>query len=599
MVTTRTTSNPTVSSATRLGPAERADAIAALRETELDILVVGGGIVGTGSALDAVTRGLTVGLVEARDFASGTSSRSSKLVHGGIRYLEQLDFRLVREALIERGLLLQRIAPHLVKPVRFLYPLKKRVIERLYVGAGMMLYDIFSYTGLRPPGVPHHRHLSKRQVQRAIPSLASDALVGGITYYDAQVDDARYVAMLARTAARYGAHVASRVRVEGFVKVGERVVGVQAHDLETGERFEIRAKQVVNATGVWTDDTQAMVGERGQFKVRASKGIHLVVPRDRFQSKMGLLLRTEKSVLFVIPWGRHWLVGTTDTDWHLDKAHPAATAADIDYVLAHVNSVLAVPLTREDVEGVYAGLRPLLAGESDQTSKLSREHLVAHSVPGLVVIAGGKWTTYRVMAKDAIDAAVDALDGKIPESTTDEIALVGAEGYQAAWNRRSKIAQESGLHVARIEHFLNRYGTLTEDVLELIGDDPSLADPLPGADDYVGAEVVYAAANEGALHLEDVLARRTRISIEAWDRGVSAAPVAARLMAGVLGWDKAREEREVQTYLKRVAAERASQLQPDDESADRIRLEAPDIVDVDAAAEKAAKRSVKASPASA
>jgi glycerol-3-phosphate dehydrogenase len=599
MVTTSTTSNPAVSSATRLGPAERADAIAALRDTELDILVVGGGIVGTGSALDAVTRGLTVGLVEARDFASGTSSRSSKLVHGGIRYLEQLDFRLVREALIERGLLLQRIAPHLVKPVRFLYPLKKRVIERLYVGAGMMLYDIFSYTGLRPPGVPHHRHLSKRQVQRAIPSLAPDALVGGITYYDAQVDDARYVANLARTAAHYGAHVASRVRVEGFVKVGERVVGVQAHDLETGERFEIRAKQVVNATGVWTDDTQAMVGERGQFKVRASKGIHLVVPRDRFQSKMGLLLRTEKSVLFVIPWGRHWLVGTTDTDWHLDKAHPAATAADIDYVLAHVNAVLSIPLTREDVEGVYAGLRPLLAGESDQTSKLSREHLVAHSVPGLVVIAGGKWTTYRIMAKDAIDAAADALDGKIPESTTDEIALVGAEGYQAAWNRRSKIAQESGLHVARIEHFLNRYGTLAEDVLELISDDPSLADPLPGADDYVGAEVVYAAANEGALHLEDVLARRTRISIEAWDRGVSAAPVAARLMADVLGWDKDREEREVQTYLKRVAAERASQLQPDDESADRIRLEAPDIVDVDAEAAKAAKAAEKARNASA
>ncbi|WP_223691757.1 glycerol-3-phosphate dehydrogenase/oxidase [Leifsonia poae] len=583
------TSTPTVSFSSRLGPAERADAIRALKETELDILVVGGGIVGTGSAVDAVTRGLSVGLVEARDFASGTSSRSSKLVHGGIRYLEQLDFRLVREALIERGLLLQRIAPHLVKPVRFLYPLKKRVVERAYVGAGMLLYDIFSYTGLRPPGVPHHRHLSKRQVQRAIPSLANDALVGGITYYDAQVDDARYVANLARTAAHYGAHVATRVRVEGFLKVGERVVGVQAHDLETDERFEIHAKQVVNATGVWTDDTQAMVGERGQFKVRASKGIHLVVPRDRFQSKMGLLLRTEKSVLFVIPWGRHWLIGTTDTDWHLDKAHPAATAADIDYLLAHVNSVLGVPLTREDVEGVYAGLRPLLAGESEQTSKLSREHLVAHSVPGLVVIAGGKWTTYRIMAKDAIDAAVDALDGKIPRSTTEEISLVGAEGYQAAWNKRGRIASESGLHVARIEHLLNRYGTLAEDILALIRENPALAEPLPGADDYVGAEVVYAATNEGALHLEDVLARRTRISIEAWDRGVSAAPVAAKLMAGVLGWNKAREDREVQTYLERVAAERASQLQPDDESADRIRLEAPDIVDVDAAAAKMAK----------
>ena len=390
--------------------------IDALKTKELDILVVGGGIVGTGSALDAVdprtarrhARGARLGV-------SGTSSRSSKLVHGGIRYLEQLDFRLVREALIERGLLLQRIAPHLVKPVRFLYPLRQRVIERVYVGAGMLLYDIFSYAGGRPPGVPHHRHLTKRQVQRAVPSLASDALVGGITYYDAQVDDARYVAILARTASFYGAHVASRVRVDGFLKVGERVVGVQAHDLETDEHFEIRAKQVVNATGVWTDDTQAMVGERGQFKVRASKGIHLVVPRDRFQSKMGLLLRTEKSVLFVIPWGRHWLIGTTDTDWNLDKAHPAATAADIDYLLEHVNSVLAVPLTREDVEGVYAGLRPLLAGRvatrppSCPASTSSRT-----PCPGLVVVAGGKWTTYRVMAKDAIDAAVDALDGHDP-----------------------------------------------------------------------------------------------------------------------------------------------------------------------------------------
>ena len=567
-----------VTRSTKLGPEEREGALARLREKELDILVVGGGIVGAGCALDAVTRGLSVGILEARDWASGTSSRSSKLVHGGIRYLEQLDFRLVREALTERGLLLQRIAPHLVKPVRFLYPLRKRVTERVYIGAGMLLYDIFSYTGGRPPGVPHHRHLSKRQVQRSIPSLANDALVGGITYYDAQVDDARYVASLVRTASFYGAHAASRVRVEGFIKVGERVVGVQAHDLETGERFEVRAKQVVNATGVWTDDTQRMVGERGTFKVRASKGIHLVVPRDRFQSSMGLLLRTEKSVLFVIPWGRHWLIGTTDTDWQLDKAHPAATAADIDYLLEHVNSVLSVPLTREDVEGVYAGLRPLLAGESDKTSKLSREHLVGHSVPGLVVIAGGKWTTYRVMAKDAIDAAVDALDGRVPASTTQNIPLLGAEGYQAAWNKRGKIARAFGLHTVRVEHLLNRYGTLTDELLDLIRAESSLADPLPGADDYIGAEVVYAASHEGALHLEDVLARRTRISIEAWDRGASAAPVAARLMAGVLGWDKAREKREVAYYLKRVAAERASQEQPDDQSADRVRLEAPDIV---------------------
>lgn len=572
------TTHNNVSRSTKLGMEERDAAIEALKSKELDILVVGGGIVGTGAALDAVTRGLSTGLLEARDWASGTSSRSSKLVHGGIRYLEQLDFRLVREALIERGLLLQRIAPHLVKPVRFLYPLNKPVFERLYIGAGMLLYDLFSWTGGRPPGVPHHRHLSKRQVLTSIPSLKSDAFVGGLTYYDAQVDDARYVSSLARTASAYGAHVASRVRVEGFIKVGQRVVGVKAHDLQTDERFEIRAKQVVNATGVWTDDTQSMVGERGQFKVRASKGIHLVVPRDRFQSNMGLLLRTEKSVLFVIPWGRHWLIGTTDTDWHLDKAHPAATAADIDYLLEHVNKILAVPLTREDVEGVYAGLRPLLAGESEQTSKLSREHLVAHSVPGLVVIAGGKWTTYRVMAKDAIDAAVDALDGKIPASATENIALLGAEGYQAAWNKRGKIARAFGVHTARIEHLLNRYGVLTDELLDLIKDDPTLAEALPGADDYIGAEVVYAASHEGALHLDDVLARRTRISIEAWDRGVSAAPVAAKLMGGVLGWDEERIEKEVSYYLKRVAAERASQEQPNDEAADRVRLEAPDIV---------------------
>lgn len=567
-----------VTRSSKLGPAERAAAIETLKTKELDILVIGGGIVGTGAALDAVTRGLRVGMVEARDWASGTSSRSSKLVHGGIRYLEQLDFRLVREALIERGLLLQRIAPHLVKPVRFLYPLTKPVFERFYIGAGMLLYDLFSYTGGRPPGVPHHRHLSKRQLHRAAPSLRGDAFRGGLVYYDAQVDDARYVASLARTASFYGAHVASRVRVEGFLKVGERVVGAIAHDLETGEKFEIKARQVVNATGVWTDDTQAMVGERGQFKVRASKGVHLVVPRDRFQSKVGLLLRTEKSVLFVVPWGRHWLIGTTDTDWDLDKAHPAATAADIDYLLKQVNRVLAVPLTREDVEGVYAGLRPLLAGESDETSKLSREHIVAHSVPGLVVVAGGKWTTYRVMAKDAIDEAVAALDGKIPPSTTDEIGLLGAEGYQAAWNKRAKIARAFGVHKVRIEHLLNRYGVLTDELLDLIRSRPELKEPLPGADDYIQAEVVYAATHEGALHLDDVLARRTRVSIEAWDRGVSAAPVAARLMGEALGWDEARIEREIGFYRKRVEAERASQLQPDDASADRARLEAPDIV---------------------
>ena len=562
-----------------LSPQARTDAIDAMANAEeLDILVIGGGVVGTGSALDAATRGLTTGLLEARDFASGTSSRSSKLIHGGLRYLEMLDFRLVHEALQERGLLLQRLAPHLVKPVPFLYPLQHRWWERFYAGAGVALYDGMAISSGYGAGLPLHRHLTRRGAMRLVPSLKKSALIGALQYYDAQVDDARHTMELARTAASYGAHVANRVKVTGFLRQGERVTGVQAKDLESGREFEVRAKQVVNATGVWTDDTQGMVGERGQYHVRASKGIHLVVPKDRIQSSTGMILRTEKSVLFIIPWGRHWLIGTTDTDWKLDKAHPAATSKDIEYLLDHVNAVLTTPLTREDVEGVYAGLRPLLAGESESTSKLSREHVVAHAAPGLVVVAGGKYTTYRVMAKDAVDAAAAALDGRVPKSVTKNTPLVGADGYQALWNQRHLIAQKSGLHVARIEHLLNRYGGLIDEVLALVKEDPSLGEQLPGTQDYLKAEIVYAARSEGARHLDDVLARRTRISIEAWDRGVEAADAAARLMAPILGWDGQAIEREVSFYARRVQSERDSQDQPDDESADKVRLEAPDIV---------------------
>src|SRR5918992_600390 len=436
-----------------------------MAEGELDLLVVGGGVVGAGTALDAVTRGLSTGLVEARDWASGTSSRSSKLIHGGLRYLEMLDFALVREALKERGLLLERIAPHLVKPVPFLYPLQHQGWERLYAGSGVAMYDAMSMARGHGRGLPMHRHLTRRHALRIAPCLKKDALVGALQYYDAQMDDARYVATLVRTAAAYGAKVANRARVTGFLREGERVVGARVQDVEAGGEYEIHAKQVVNATGVWTDDTQAMVGERGQFHVRASKGIHLVVPKDRIHSTTGLILRTEKSVLFVIPWGRHWIIGTTDTDWDLDKAHPAASSADIDYLLEHVNSVLAVPLTRDDVQGVYAGLRPLLAGESEPTSKLSREHTVAHPVPGLVVVAGGKYTTYRVMAKDAVDAVAHGLDEKVPESCTDRVTLTGGDGFQALWNARHKLARTSRLHVARIEHLLRRDGTVVDDIL--------------------------------------------------------------------------------------------------------------------------------------
>jgi glycerol-3-phosphate dehydrogenase len=548
-----------------------------MAEDELDILVIGGGIVGAGSALDAMTRGLTTGIVEARDWASGTSSRSSKLIHGGLRYLEMLDFGLVREALTERGLLLDRIAPHLVRPVPFLYPLQHRGWERAYAGAGIALYDAMAYTSGTAHGLKHHRHLSRKHALREAPCLRKDALTGAIQYWDAQMDDARYAVTVVRTAASFGALAANRVEVTGFLRQGERVTGAAATDLETGNTFEIRAKQVINATGVWTDDTQGLADTRGQFHVRASKGIHLVVPRDRLPSQTGLILRTEKSVLFVIPWGRHWIIGTTDTDWSLAKEHPAASSSDIDYLLEHLNSVLNSPLTREDVEGVYAGLRPLLSGESESTSKLSREHVVGHPVPGLVVVAGGKYTTYRVMAADAIDEATRTMDARVPPSCTAEVPLTGADGYRALWNQRRALAVTSGIHVARVEHLLNRYGSCVHELLDSIRADPSLAAPLPGADDYLAAEARYAVTHEGARHLDDVLTRRTRISIESWDRGVSAAPVIADLMASILDWGDEDKKREIELYLARVAAERDSQTQPDDATAEAARLEAPDI----------------------
>ena len=564
----------------KLGPDERAAALAALTRTEHQVLVVGGGVVGAGVALDAVTRGLSVGLVEARDFGSGTSSRSSKLIHGGLRYLEQLNIGLVREALGERSLLLQQIAPHLVRPVSFLFPFSHHVWERAYVGTGVTAYDVLGFSMGQSRGLPTHRQLSRRGALRLAPALKRSAFTGALLYWDAQVDDARFVMTMVRTAAAYGTLAATRTQVTGFLREGERVTGVRAVDLESGTELEIRAQQVVNATGVWTDEIQAMVGGRGVINVRASKGVHLVVPRDRIQSATGIILRTPFSVLFVIPWGRHWIVGTTDTAWSLDKAHPAASRTDIDYVLGQLNRVLAVPLTRDDVEGVYAGLRPLLAGESDTTSKLSREHIVAHPVPGLVMVAGGKYTTYRLMARDAVDAVAHGLDGRVAPSCTETIPLVGADGHLALWNARYALARSSGLHVARIEHLLHRYGTLAGEVIDLIAADPGLGKELGGADDYLRAEVVYAASHEGARHLDDVLARRTHISIETWDRGLSAAQEAAELMAGPMRWRSRQVAREVEHYRARVAAERASQDAITDSDADAIRLGAPEIVPV-------------------
>ena len=557
----------------------------------LDVLVVGGGVVGTGAALDAVSRGLTVGLLEQRDLASGTSSRSSKLIHGGLRYLEMFDFALVREALEERGLLLTRLAPHLVRPVPFLYPCTTRC-ERPYVGAGLALYDALAMAGRYDMGVPKHKHLFRRQVARIAPDLRTDELTGAIRYYDCQVDDARLVVTLARTAAQHGAHrrhadAGHRLPARG--RAGRR----RARDATSrpAPTLEVRARVVVNAAGVWTDEVQGLLGGDLALDVEASKGIHLVVPRDRIRSECGFITKTEKSVLFVIPWGRHWIIGTTDTAWDLDLAHPAASRADIDYLLDHVNQLLRVPLDHDDVEGVYAGLRPLLTGKAGRgvgsggegearsaTTKVSREHTVASPVPGLVLIAGGKLTTYRIMARDAVDLAVTGWPDVAP-SHTERVPLLGADTLpdadQPAGGARASLGARGGPHrpPARTIRRTGRRGPRRSS-----SSVPSSALPLPGTEDYLAAEIVYAVTHEGARHLDDVLARRTRISIETFDRGTVAVGAAADLMAAELGWDTARRDDEVDHYLRRVEAERQSQQKPTDQEADEARVSAPEIV---------------------
>ena len=557
-----------------LGPDARSSALERLTDADADVVVIGGGVTGAGCALDATTRGLRTVLFEQRDIASGTSSRSSKLIHGGLRYLEQFDFRLVFEALQERSLLSQRLAPHLVRPVSFLYPLTRRFWERPYVGAGIGLYDLFASRGDNP--LPRHRHLTAKGVARIAPGLDPDSNVGAVLYWDAQVDDARHSLAVARTAAAHGADILTSTRVVSLIRDGDRVTGVVARCLETGRELRVRAKCVINATGVWSDDIQEMIGE-GKLRVRASKGVHLVVPRDRLDAGTGIISRTERSVLFIIPWRAHWLIGTTDTDWDLDRAHPAASQADIAYLLDRVNALVKRPIGLEDIQGVYAGLRPLLSGESDDTSKLSREHAVARPAPGVVSVAGGKYTTYRVMAADAIDATGPDLGRPLPPSVTDATPLVGAPGYHAHANRQARLADDAGLDPATISHLLSRHGDEIGEILDLTTDDPELAHPIIAGHPYLRAEVVRSVRSEGALHLDDVLTRRTRLSIESWDRGVEAATSVAEIMGPLLGWDQARTDDELFHYRSRVEAERDSQLQVDDHTADAARLGAPDV----------------------
>lgn len=566
---------------TALTVEQRTRALEAMSDPEgLDVLVVGGGVTGAGIALDAAARGLRTGIVEMGDWASGTSSWSSKLVHGGLRYLYQLDFALVHEALTERGRLLTRTAPHLVKAQPFLWPLKHQY-ERTYSAVGVGMYDALAIAGAHGhQTVPIQKHLGRPGTRALAPALDSSRLAGSIRFFDARVDDARLVLDLVRTAVGLGALAANRTKVTGFLKdASGTVTGARVTDLVTGQEREVRAARTINATGVWTEETQDLATPDGGLKVLASKGIHIVVPKEAIDAETGIFLRTEKSVLFIIPWPRYWVIGTTDTPWTEDMAKPVATAADVDYVLEHANSVLTRPITREDIIGVYAGLRPLLQphlrpGAEASSTKVSREHTVTRVAPGLTAIAGGKLTTYRVMASDAVDHALGEGLAKAHPCATADLPLVGAEGYTELAARAGEVADARGWTLARVTHLLDRYGDELPALLEAADEhdashpeEPAWAAPLDAAPAFLRAEVAWAVTHEGASTLDDVLVRRVRLDIERRDRGLGAADEVLAVMAPLLGWtvEEAAEQRAA--YAARVEALAAAEAEATDASA--------------------------------
>jgi glycerol-3-phosphate dehydrogenase len=538
-------------SSSSLNSQQRSSAIAALAREEFDVLVIGGGVNGVGIALDAASRGLSVALVESSDFAAGTSSKSSKLIHGGLRYLEQYDFKLVREALNERELMVSTLSPHLVKPVSFLYPLQEKLKERTYVGAGMALYD--ALRGFKR-ALPWHKHLSQKRISEIAPSLRLDVITGGYQYFDAQVDDARHTMSIARTAAKYGAVITTRTRCDELVMKGKRVIGAQVTDVETGNSISVKAKTTVMAAGVWTDPLYKKFGIKPGYAVRMSKGAHIVVPGDAIKSETGVIIKTDVSVLFIIPWGDKWIVGTTDTDYDESREEPLASRDDVSYIINQANRVLEPKLRREQVIGVFAGLRPLVSTDPDSpTTKLSREHVVDSPTPGFVSIAGGKYTTYRVMAEDAVNEAINHLRKIVPDSVTETLAIIGADGYSALMNQIPRLAKLYGVDELTVEHLLNRYGSLIDEVLSPAVQRTDLLDRVVPDLPYLNAEILYAVTHEGALSVDDVLSRRTRISFEAKDQGLSVVDSIAHIIGEVLGWSAKERKASIAHYRELIS----------------------------------------------
>jgi glycerol-3-phosphate dehydrogenase len=538
-------------------PGWRRAALEALADEKFDILIVGGGIVGVGALLDATSRGLRAALVEQRDIASGTSGRSSRLIHGGLRYLEQLHFGLVWEALHERSRLL-RLAPHLVRLEPFLFPIYGiPLLHQGFYGAGIFLYDLL---GSRADG-GFSRHLRPASALEYAPDLHRRGLTGAILYHDAVEDDARLALAVLRTALSGGAVAATRVRAEAPLLDGERLIGASVVDLERDRRFEVRAERVIDATGVWAADSEARFATLdGADAFVPSRGSHILIRRDRLPADGGITIRIPGRVVFIIPWPGHWIIGTTD---HPDQRRPEdlhAPTSDVDELLETVNKRLDIDLARGDIVGTYAGMRPLVGDPGGSTVKASREHRVAADASGLVRISGGKYTTYRVMARDVVDASLGRTEARKRRSRTADLPLVGSaprgelEAVAASLERplRDAAAQRGQTRVtwpARVaQRLADRYGREAVEVARL-SHDLDLAVPLGERVDHLLGEVAWAARYELALTLDDVLARRMRLAQELPDRGASIAPRVAAVLGAELGWDEARQAEEVERYL--------------------------------------------------
>jgi glycerol-3-phosphate dehydrogenase len=518
---------------------------------------VGGGIVGAGALLDAASRGLRVALVEQEDIAAGTSSRSSRLIHGGLRYLQQFEVSLVREALAERARLV-RLAPHLVRLEAFLFPLYgPPLVTRAFYEAGLTLYDLL---GSRK-SAGWHRHLSVEETLEYAPDLVTEDLRGAFLYHDAMEDDARFTLAVVRTAqARFGDHAVAvtRVRAEEPLRAGLRnadaIAGARVRDRLTGAVLDVRARAVLDATGVWAALPDRPFGP-GSFSVLPARGAHLVIPRDRIPARGGMTLRIPGRVAFLVPWPRHWVIGTTDTPHQGPVDRIAATGEDVDQILGTLNGALELSITRDDLVGTYAGLRPLIApSDASSTVKISREHKVVVEEPGLVRVSGGKYTTYRVMARDAVDAVLGTEAARRP-SRTRQLPIHGAARRADLDSLTARLATGTDALGAEVaESLVGRYGTEASEVLAY-GAERDLVRRLVDDAPFLEAEIGWGVEHEMALSLDDLLARRMRLVHTLPDRGASIAVRVAQIAGHALGWDADRQAAEVAAYLENARRE--------------------------------------------